>query len=415
MRSINIIFIILLTLIGCNTKDNHKMHEASYTCPMPSDSIFSDKPGKCPKCGMELIKMEDHSNHTQTYNLGNDDFLLKPTDEFVISSIPLITLHDTTISVLVNALGTVSYDKNYVGSISSRVSGRIEKLLVRYKYQKVYKGQKIMEIYSPELLTEQQNLIFLLKNDNTNTALIDASKQRLRLLGVTDTDIQNTITTLKPSPYISVYANYSGHLHDAGSDMQINNTSTKASMNSADAASNNIELKIKVGMYIQKGESVFTVFNQDNAFALLSIYNNDLPLIKKGIAVELTPEAGNGSNIYGKIDFIEPFYRNESKNQTVRVYFNNNALKLPIGSQIKATIMTQAKHSKWVANTAVLNMGIEKVVLKKVHQGLVPVKVKTGIQYNNLIEITDGLTQKDSIASNAQFLMDSESFIKIKK
>jgi Cu(I)/Ag(I) efflux system membrane fusion protein len=77
--------------------------------------------------------------------------------------------------------------------------------------------------------------------------------------------------------------------------------------------------------------------------------------------------------------------------------------------------MADPKRSRWVPNTAVLNMGIEKVVLKKVQQGLVPVKVKSGIQYSKLIEITNGLTLKDSIASNAQFLMDSESFIKIKK
>jgi Cu(I)/Ag(I) efflux system membrane fusion protein len=402
-------------LIGCNTKDNHKMHEASYTCPMPSDSVFSDMPGKCPKCGMKLIKIEEHSTHTKTESIEEFDFLLKPTDEFAISSIPLITLQDTTVSVLVNSLGVVSYDKNYVGSISSKTTGRIEKLLVRYKYQKVFKGQKIMEIYSPELLTEQQNLIFLLKNDNTNTTLIDASKQRLHLLGITDNDIQNVIATLKPSPYISVYANYTGHLHDAGSQMTVNNTSTTSSMNITDAAANSTELKLKEGMYVQKGQSVFTIFNQDKVYALLNIYNNDLPLIKKGITVELSPEASKSNKIYGKIDVIEPFYRNESKTQTIRVYFNNNSLKLPIGSQIKATIMADPKRSKWVPNTAVLNMGIEKVVLKKVQQGLVPVKVKSGIQYSKLIEITNGLTLKDSIASNAQFLMDSESFIKIKK
>lgn len=413
MKSVNIIIFILLTLIGCNTKSNHKMHEAEYTCPMPSDSVFTNKPGKCPKCGMELIKIEEHSLHTAKGNAEDFDFLLKPTDEFAISTIPLSTMQDSTINVLVKALGVVSYDKNYVGSISSKVAGRIEKLFVKYKYQKVYRGQKIMEIYSPELLTEQQNLIFLLKNDNTNTTLIEASKQRLRLLGVADNEIQNVITTLKPNPYISIYANYTGHLHDAGEEreMQSNNTS----MNIADAGLNNIELKIKEGMYVQKGQSVFSIFNQDNVYALLSIYNDDIPLIEKGNSVELTPESVSNNKIYGVIDFIEPFYRNESKNQTVRMYFNNNKLQLPIGSQVKATIMAKPQRSNWVASTSVLNMGLEKVVLKKYQNGLVPVKVNTGIKYNNLIEITEGLNPTDSIATNAQFLMDSESFIKIKK
>ncbi|MCA0366379.1 MULTISPECIES: efflux RND transporter periplasmic adaptor subunit [Leadbetterellaceae] len=413
MKSLNLIFVILTVLLGCNTKkSSHKTQEAAYTCPMPSDSVFSDKPGKCPKCGMELVKITEHSNHTPTENLDDYDFLLKPTDEFAISTIPLSTMQDSTINVLVKALGVVSYDKNYVGSISSKVAGRIEKLFVKYKYQKVYRGQKIMEIYSPELLTEQQNLIFLFKNDNTNTTLIEASKQRLRLLGVADNEIQNVITTLKPNPYISVYANYTGHLHDAGEEREMQNNNT--TMNVANAGMNNVELKIKEGMYVQKGQSVFTIFNQDKVYALLSIFNDDLHLIKKGIAVELTPESVSDNKIYGAIDFIEPFYRNESKNTIVRVYFNNNKLQLPIGSQVKATIMAKPQRSNWVAATSVLNLGLEKVVFKKYQNGLAPVKVKTGIKYNNLIEITEGLNPTDSIAINAQFLMDSESFIKTK-
>ncbi len=413
MKSINIIFIIFLALVGCNNKSKPEIHEAAYTCPMPSDSVFSDKPGKCPKCGMELIKLEKHLSHTAKENIENFDFLLKPTNEFAISSIPLSTIQDTTVNVLIKALGIINYDKNYVGNISSKVAGRVEKLLVRYKYQKVYKGQKIMEIYSPELLTEQQNLIFLLKNDNTNTALINAAKQRLRLLGVADNEIQNVFTTLKPNPYISIYANYTGHLHDAGVETEMQNNNT--SMNIVDASISNTELKIKEGMYVQKGQSVFTIFNQDKVYALLSIYNADLPIIKKGVSVELAPESISNYKIYGAIDFIEPFYRNESKNQTVRVYFNNSKLQLPIGSQVKATIMAKPQRSNWVSNTSVLNMGLEKVVLKKYQNGLVPVKVKTGIEYNNLIEIKQGLTSTDSIAINAQFLMDSESFIKIQK
>ncbi|MDR6563841.1 MULTISPECIES: efflux RND transporter periplasmic adaptor subunit [unclassified Arcicella] len=415
MKSLNIIFFILLALIGCNTINNNKTQVVSYTCPMPSDSVFSDKPGKCPKCGMKLIKFEEHSDNNKTDEDAAFDFLLKPTDEFAISSIPLITLQDSTVNVLTKALGIVSYDKNYVGSISSRIAGRIEKLLIRYQYQKVNKGQKIMEIYSPELLTEQQNLIFLLKNDKTNITLIDASKQRLHLLGVDDKDIQNVIKTLKSNPYINVYANYTGHLQDASAEMQISNAYSNSSMNSTGASANNTELKIKEGMYVQKGQTVFTIFNQDKVYALLSIYNDDVSLIQKGISVELTPESNAGRKIYGKIDVIEPFYRNENKNQTVRVYFNNKSLQLPIGSQVKAAIMTEPKHSNWVASTSVLDIGLENVVLKKYQQGLVPVKVKTGIKYNNLIEITNGLTQNDSIAINAQFLMDSESFIKIKK
>jgi Cu(I)/Ag(I) efflux system membrane fusion protein len=80
-------------------------------------------------------------------------------------------------------LGNIGYDTREVGSISARVSGRIEKLYVKYRYQRISKGQHILDIYSPELLTAQQNLLFLLKNDAGNTTMIQASKEKLLLLG----------------------------------------------------------------------------------------------------------------------------------------------------------------------------------------------------------------------------------------
>lgn len=419
MRDKIFIFILWTAFISCTNKDNAvtNIAEQEYTCPMPSDSVFSDKPGNCPKCGMELVKVKEHSGHIQSNTSETIDFSINPTDEFAISSIPLITLKDTTLPLTVKAYGTVNYDKNFIGNISSKVTGRIDKLFIKYKYQKVYKGQKILNLYSPELLTEQQNLLFLLGNDNTNTTLIEASKQRLRLLGVTQSEIHDIAIKFKPNPYVSVYADYTGHLHNSGTEMLPTNANSSSSsfMGTSDVTFNNTELNIKEGMYVQKGQAMFTIYNQDNTYALLSIFNADISLIKEGISVELTSESRPNHKIYGKINFIEPFYGSGNKNQTVRVYFNNKSAQLPIGSQVNAIALINPKRSKWVVKTAVINLGLEKIVFKKYHQALIPVKVKTGIQYNNQIEIIDGLAQTDSIAINAQFLMDSESFIKIKK
>ncbi|MFR1445835.1 efflux RND transporter periplasmic adaptor subunit, partial [Acinetobacter baumannii] len=102
--------------------------------------------------------------------------------------------------------------------ISARYSGRIERLYVRYRYQKVTKGQKIMDIYSPELVTAQQNIIFLLKNDPANSSLINAAKQRLLLLGLTNQQLSQLIRSGKPSLTVSVYSNYTGHLHETTGD-----------------------------------------------------------------------------------------------------------------------------------------------------------------------------------------------------
>jgi Cu(I)/Ag(I) efflux system membrane fusion protein len=90
-------------------------------------------------------------------------------------------------------------------------------------------------------------------------------------------------------------------------------------------------------------------------------------------------------------------------------------LHIPIGSQVKAVIKGTTKKAFWLQNETVLSLGLEKIVFLKQEGGFIAHKIKTGIQSNRKIEIVDGLSVEDSIATNAQYLMDSESFIKIKK
>ena len=117
----------------------------------------------------------------------------------------------------------------------------------------------------------------------------------------------------------------------------------------------------------------------------------------------------------GTIDFIEPFYRKESKTLTARIYFNNSSLKIPIGSQVRATVFGNARDAYWLPKEAVLSLGIDKIVFQKVAGGFKAHKVTTGILHQNHIQVTGGLSVTDSVAANAQYLMDSESFIKIKE
>ena len=96
-----------------------------------------------PICGMDLIKKEEEGTSSIDIDL---ESLLKPTNEFVISSIPVTTIQKKEEQIEIEALGNIAYDTRQVGSISSRVSGRIEKLYVRYRFQKINKGQRILDI-----------------------------------------------------------------------------------------------------------------------------------------------------------------------------------------------------------------------------------------------------------------------------
>lgn len=412
-RRYNLIFIFSLVLCGtlvftsCKNKKGAVVQTEKkelWTCSMHPE-IIRDKPGTCPICGMELVKKEDTGVAINDIKL-ND--LLQPTDRFVISSIPVTAISKKDELLEVDALGTIAYDTKLINTISARISGRIEKLYVKYRFQHIMKGQRIFDIYSPELLTTEQELLFLIKNDPDNTSLINAAKQKLLLLGLSEGQLQQIITSGKASLTVAVYSNYSGHIHEAGNTMP----GTTDSEEKMDISRTTEELSIKEGMYVEKGQNIFQIYNVNRSWVLLNIFPEYSDFIKTGNAVRIVPETATSKDFKAKIDFIEPVYRKENKTLTARVYFDNSQLQIPIGSQVRATVFVNTKEVNWLPKDAVLSLGIDKVVFIKQSGGFKAHKVETGITDENKIQILSGLGATDSVAVNAQFLTDSESFIK---
>lgn len=441
---------IMLFVSACNNTGTKQ--EVMYTCPMPQDSVFSNKPGKCPKCGMDLVLMQDHTMHngmnmadsSQTNakaftcpmhpqvqsdtagtcsicgmqlektksaaepNAVSLNTLLKPSNQQVIANIPMVHLMEREENIEMESYGFITYDTRQTGVISSNFSGRIEKLYVKYRYQKINKGQRIMDIYSPELSTAQQNLLFLLKNDPENTMLINASKQKLYLLGMSNQQVSAVIKSGKVNYSVAVYSNYSGHVHESNGSSMNNNQTT--GMNPS--AFTTEELSVKEGMYVQKGQNIFSVFNPNKAWALLNIFTGQAAMVKVGNKVRITPETDPLKDFRASISYIEPVYREGSKTVTARVYFDNAVSKIPIGSQVKATIFAGDRSAVWLPEEAVLNLGLDKVVFVRTGESFMARKIETGINNKHLVQILSGLDKNEAVAANAQYLVDSESFIK---
>jgi Cu(I)/Ag(I) efflux system membrane fusion protein len=135
--------------------------------------------------------------------------------------------------------------------------------------------------------------------------------------------------------------------------------------------------------------------------------------VKLGNKVSVVPETAPDKRFTAQIDFIEPFYRKDSKTLTVRISFNNQPLNIPIGSQVKATIYGNNHLAYWLPKEAVLSMGLNQIVFVQVTGGFKAKKIITGITDHDQIQVLSGINIADSVALNAQYLMDSESFIKI--
>ena len=403
-----VIAALLLFIISCSEKSDKKglsvaVQKEVWTCSMHPE-IIRDHAGSCPICGMDLVRKTENATAISGIKL---DELLQPTNRYVISSLPLTGITNKRVEPVIEALGTINYDMRLINTISARVSGRIDKLYVHYRYQHVMKGERIMDIYSPELLTAQQELLFLIKNDAENSSLIYASKQKLLLLGMNEGQLQQVIHSQKPALTFSVYSNYSGHLHEAGNTMpEVSNESVNMGSSTTE------ELPVKEGMYIQQGQIIFQLFNTDKSWALLNIFPEVQSLVKVGNKVKLIPETDSGKAFEAKIDFIEPFFRNKSKTLTARVYFDNMNLRIPTGSQVKATVFCDVITANWLPERAVISLGMGKVVFLQKAGGFMAHKIQTGLVYKNEVEILAGLSPGDSVATNAQYLADSEGFIK---
>ncbi|POS02242.1 Cu(I)/Ag(I) efflux system membrane fusion protein [Flavobacterium croceum DSM 17960] len=385
-----------------------EVHDASshqnvvYTCSM-HPQIIRDKPGNCPICGMTLVKKVTDNHSNEDHNIDN---VIKPTDNFVVGKFQTTTAVDSTISGEINLPGIIAYDPNSAINIAAKISGRIEKIYVNFKYQRISKGQKLFDLYSPELLTEQENFIYLLSNDSDNRPIIEASKQKLLLYGMTQNQINALANSKKANPKLAIFSPSNGIVMGTET-MDASSNSGMQSINSSTE-----KLDLKEGSYVKKGEVVFKLVNTDKVWGIFNIAQESSSLIKVNQAIKITSELNEENSIEAKINFIEIQFNAADKTNRIRVYLNNNTLKLPIGLRLQGVIKTRSINSVWVQKDALVSTGNKKIAFIKSQNGFKAIPVKTGFEMNGYIQIIDGISVKDTIAKNAQYLIDSESFIK---
>lgn len=396
-----------MTLVKTEEHDHSGDSEnmTTYTCPMPEDSVFSDKPGICPKCGMTLIKTENLDPHTDDYNI---EQLLKPTNQFVVGKYPVITAKDTAISGEINLPGVVAYDPDAAVNIAARISGRIEKMYVNYKFQTVRKGQKLFDIYSPELLTEQQNFIFLNSDDPENTSIIEASKQKLLLYGMTQSQISSMAKSKIANAQVTIFSPVEGIISGTESMSERNESGMSIKNNNTEA------LVVKEGNYIKKGEVVFKLLSTDRVWGIFNVMQGNSAFIMINQPVLITSEMNGMKPFSAKINYIETQFNSEDRSNRVRVYLNNKMLKLPIGLRLEGLVKISPVKGIWLDKKALVSTGTQKIIFTKKEGGFKAKAIKTGLEIGDFIQILSGISLKDELAQNAQYLMDSESFIKTK-
>jgi Cu(I)/Ag(I) efflux system membrane fusion protein len=229
-------------------------------------------------------------------------------------------------------------------------------------------------------------------------------------MGMSQRQLQYVEQTRTALLLVTLYSNYDGTvlLNDESMNVSDGKNSINNYNNTTDV------LPIKEGMYVMKGTTLFKVFNPAKTWAILNLYDSDVPLVKKGDKVVFSAETNTQTAITSSVHLIEPYYNVTSKTTSLRVLFDNTQYKIPIGALVKATIYTGNRTAQWLPKEAVLTLGMNNVVFVRSGEVFMARKVKTGIVYKNLIQIIDGLSTHEAVAADAQYLVDSESFIQLK-
>jgi Cu(I)/Ag(I) efflux system membrane fusion protein len=417
------LFMLCITLISLACDSNKKqtethVHQISnamtneakiYTCPMHPE-IIRNEPGQCPICGMDLVQKGVTMESLGELSLGD---IIEPVNQTVIGKAKTITPVNKKMSSQIESNGYITYNPKNTSSISSRFDGRIDKLYVRYNFQEVIKGQKIMDIYSPDLVTAQQNYIFLLTNKEEDLSLVKATRQKLLLLGMNEAQLQQLEKTRKAEYLVSIYAPASGHIHQMNDadELTMPTMPMNNSMNQMNTSAT--EFNIREGVYVKKGEAVFNIISLSQVWVILKVYPQDISKIKIGQPVTIVSEIAPDNTIDAKISFIEPILDADSKFASVRVYLDKSDHHIfKIGSLVNAIISTGEQAGLWIPTSATFNLGNgNSIVFKKEGNNFRASAVTIADRVNNEINILDGLSVSDTIALNAWYMIDSESFV----
>ncbi|MGN6291795.1 MAG: efflux RND transporter periplasmic adaptor subunit [Chitinophagaceae bacterium] len=353
--------------------------------------------------------------------------LAKPVNAQVVSTLPAISPESGRRTFSTAVKGQITYDSRDQTSLSSRVSGRIERLYIKYNYQPVKQGQLIMEIYSPNLVAAQRELLFIAQTGNDDD-MLSRSKQRLSLLGMQPAQISQVLKTGKALYRMPVYSTTSGYILEkqiaisaatqaapasqasgGGMDNMGTGGATAGSQSNVTFPAPATPLLIREGQYVNAGQSLFTVYRSDKLVAEFALKPETAARIEKGQGLTFHTVMGGEKEYSGKIGLIQPVVRSGENFTLVRTYINYKDL-LP-GQLITANIPVGYKSGWWLPKKAVWQSGNTAFVFKKQDDVFVPVPVETGAEAEGMVMITTDIGNW-KVAENAWYLIDSESFIK---
>lgn len=358
-----------------------------YTCGMHPD-IHESEPGNCPICEMKLVKKS-------VSGAGNPSQVAIDPVTVQNMGVRSVAVEKRSFNKIIRAAGIITYDERRIETISSKVSGWVENIHADFTGMTVRKGDPLLTLYSPELVSTQEDYLQALKYNSgmaqasfafaekQSDELLKSSEKRLKLWDVSDDQIRELKESGIVQKSLTISSPVSGIL---------------------------IHREVDPGSRIGKDMHLFRIADITKVWAVADIYEFEAPFVKVGQDVEMSLSYHPGETFTGKVAHVYPYLNNKTRTVRIRAEFDNPGQKLKPDMYNEMRVNAAGDDVIAVPVSAVIRSGQRNVVVIDLGEGkFEPREVILGREFGDYYEISDGLDAGEAVVTSAQFLIDSES------
>jgi membrane fusion protein, copper/silver efflux system len=364
--------------------------------PMKPEVHF-DHPGKSPFMDMEMVAKYGEAPETGAG---------APPPGYSVVKIPLERRQEigvTTAKVEKRAIGggietngIVAEDEGRLNAVNAKFSGYIEKLYVDRTGQPVRRGQPLLTVYSPDLVATERELLLALENVRRLSAgspqaasdassLLSATRQRLRLWDIPDSEIDRIEKSGQVSKTLTLYSPVSGVV---------------------------LKKDAVAGLAIMAGMPLYTIADLSTVWVLADVYQSEMALTATGNSAVVSAFFLPGETFRGRIDFVYPTLTEETHTVKARLVIANPKGVLKPGMFVRVSLSGKGREALAIPRSALIQTGERQIAFVEQSAGAyAPREVKTGVQGKDFVEVLSGLSQGETVVTSANFLIDSESRI----
>ena len=346
---------------------------------------------------MESLTMESVKKEGKMVELTPGTVNLSPDRQQLIG-VKIGTVEPRRMEKLIRTTGRVDYDEKRLVTISPKIGGWVEDLYVDFTGAYVKKGQPLLTIYSPELVSTQEEYLVALKAKegfmkspfpevaSSGNTLAESARRRLKLWDISDDQIKALEQSGQPQKTLTLHSPYEGFL---------------------------LERMVYRGMNVMPGAALFKLADLSVVWIYADIYEYELPLIRLGQVASVKLAYLPSETFTGKVIYIYPSLDPKSRTAKVRLEFANPKGRLKPEMYADVNLKIDLGEKLAVPEGAVIDTGIRQVAFIDKGSGYFePREVKLGVKVDNYYEVIEGLKPGDRVVTSANFLIDSESKFK---